>query len=68
MVGKVQVVLEEGSAAVVVRNGIRIEFNASGSIEVYGNVPIVLHPATNEDSEPQGRPGPQIGELKHSVI
>ena len=29
--GKVQVVLEEGSEAVVVRNGIKVEFNTSGS-------------------------------------
>ena len=46
--GKVQVVLEEGSEAVVVRNGIKVEFNASGGIDVYGNIPVVLHPAAND--------------------
>lgn len=51
--GEVRVVLEEGSEAVVVHDGFKVEFNASGGIDVYGNVPIVLHPAVNDTAAPQ---------------
>lgn len=45
--GKRQIVLDEGSDAVVVRGGIKVEFNAGG-INVYGNVPVTLHAPVND--------------------
>src|SRR5665213_2684179 len=45
---KVEVVLDDGSDAVVVRGGIKVQFNASGGIDIYGNVPVTLHPAAND--------------------
>src|ERR1035437_1845410 len=43
-----QLVLDDNSEAVVVRGGTRVEFNASGGIDVYGNVPVTRHPAAND--------------------
>ena len=44
---KIQVVLDENSDAVFVRGCIKVQFNASG-IDVYGDVPVTLHPAAND--------------------
>src|ERR1039458_1444835 len=43
-----QLVLDDNSGAVVVRGGTRVEFNVSGGIDVYGNVPVTMHPAAND--------------------
>ena len=65
--GKVQLTLEEGSEAVFVRGGIKVEFNAGGIVVYQNNVPV--YPAAN-DSAPQAAPspapaanaGPQVGD------
>ena len=45
--GKVQILAEEGDT-VVVCGSVRVRFNASGGIDVYGDVPVALHPAAND--------------------
>ncbi len=62
--GKVQLTLEEGSEAVFVRGGIKVEFNAGGIVVYQNNVPV--YPAAN-DSAPQAaapaaNAGPQVGD------
>ncbi len=59
---RVQVVLEEGAEAVVVRGGIRIQFNVSVGIDVFGNVPVTLYPPVNDVAQPQAGIQPQIGD------
>jgi hypothetical protein len=53
---RVQVVLDESSAAIIVRGGIKVHFNTGGGIEVYGDVPVTLHPAANDDADAQATP------------
>jgi hypothetical protein len=63
--GKVQLTLEEGSEAVFVRGGIKVEFNAGGIVVYQNNAPV--YPAAN-DSAPQAaaapgaNAGPQVGD------
>jgi Protein of unknown function (DUF1566) len=50
--GKAKLILEEGPEVVIVRGGIRVEFNANG-IDVYGDVPVTVHCAANDTAAPQ---------------
>jgi len=54
--GKVQLILDDAHEAVVVRGGIRVEFNANGGIAVYQN-DVPVYPAAN-DSAPQPAAAP----------
>lgn len=58
-----QVVLDDDAETTVVRGGIRVQFNANGGIDVYGNVPVTLHAPVN-DAVPQlqVKAEPQVGD------
>lgn len=62
---KTQVVLLDDSTEItVVRGGIRVQFNANGGIDVYGNAPVTLHAPVN-DVAPKAQvkaAEPQIGD------
>jgi hypothetical protein len=60
---KVQVVLDDNSDVDVVRGGIniKVQFNASGGVDVHSNVPVTLHPAANDSSKPKTGAPPEIG-------
>ena len=55
-------ILDEDGGPVVICDGIRVQFNAKGGIDVYGAVPVTLHPATNNRAEPQAKADPQAGD------
>jgi hypothetical protein len=58
----VQLVLDDGPLVVVLRGGIRVEFNAGGGIDVYGNVPVTMHHAANDAVKSTTRAGLQPGD------
>lgn len=60
--GKTQVVLEEGAELIVVRGGIRVEFNANGGIDVHGNAPVTFHSPAN-DSVQAAKAELQVGDM-----
>jgi hypothetical protein len=58
-----QVVLDDSAEIIVVRGGIRVQFNANGGIDVYGNAPVTLHPPVNAVApQPQIKTDPQVGD------
>ncbi len=60
---KTQVVLDDGVEITVVRGGIKIQFNANGGIDVYGNAPVTLHAPVNDVvPHPQVKAEPQVGD------
>ena len=63
--GKVQILAEEGDT-VVVCGSVRVRFNASGGIDVYGDVPVALHPAANDAMKLKA--ALQIGDLDDGGI
>jgi len=42
------ITLEKGSTVTVVRGGVKVAFNANVGINVYGNVPVTVHPPAND--------------------
>lgn len=60
---KTEVVLDDGVEITVVRGGIKIQFNANGGIDVYGNAPVTLHAPVNDVvPQPQVKTEPQVGD------
>lgn len=58
-----QVVLDDSAEITVVRGGIRVQFNANGGIDVYGNAPVTLHAPVNDVApQPQVKAEPQVGD------
>ena len=56
--------LADDSGPVVLKRGVlsmRVEFNSSGTADVYTNIPVTVHPAAN-DSAVSASP-PQVGDL-----
>jgi hypothetical protein len=57
-------VLDDRVEATVVRGGIKIHFNANGSIDVYGNAPVTLYAPVNDVApQPQVKREPQVGDM-----
>jgi hypothetical protein len=50
-------VLDDTAEVVVVRGGTRIQFNASGGIDVFGDAPVMRHPPVNGRAPPVPPPG-----------
>jgi hypothetical protein len=58
---KVQVILDTGFEGAVVRGNVRIEFNASGGVDVYAPV-VIVHPAVNDSTSPPAKVEPKVGD------
>jgi hypothetical protein len=57
-----RVELDEDTDAVVVRDGIKVEFNTGGSVTVYTNGDVKVRPAVNDDAKPRAKTAPEIGD------
>lgn len=50
-----QITVDDKTETVVIRGGVRVEFNSNGSVAVYSDVPVTLHPAINDATEPASK-------------
>ena len=46
---------------IVQRGGIKVEFDGWGGVDVFSNVPVVVHPATNDDGKSKANAEPKVG-------
>jgi hypothetical protein len=47
---QIRVVLDEDASAVVVRGGVRVQFNAGGGIDIYGYAPVMFYPGVKDEA------------------
>ena len=56
--------LADDSGPLVVKRGglsIRVEFNSSGTADVFTNIPVTMHAPANDDARPKA--APEIGDI-----
>jgi hypothetical protein len=51
----------DSGQVIVQRGGIKVEFNCSGCVDVYSNMPVIVHPAANDVAKSKATP--RIGDL-----